>query len=134
MKQTPPDVVAEVSARMDSVTWTERHGAIVLVPELEEWLWHCEPALRAHFKIDESDLQRWSEEFALLHNQSVAQTKRAKPKELFHDIVLKRLGKTVSPRDFEQIGSRAGIGRLLHCPSFAALAKTLRGWFPPEPA
>ena len=37
----PEQAVTRIEQRLDGVTWTDRSAAVVVVPELEEWIWHC---------------------------------------------------------------------------------------------
>ena len=41
-----------------------------------------------------------------------------------------KLKQTISPRDFEEIGTRASITKLRNCDSFLRIADILRTWFP----
>ena len=102
----------------------------VLEPELEQWIWHCEPALAAHLKVTATELSAWGEAFARRGGTTVEAAKRDAPKELFEEIVKIRMKKPISPRDFEHIGRRASIPALLACPSFAAVVRALRSRFP----
>lgn len=132
-KQTPAQAAADIAGRMDDVTWANNHTVVVLEPELEIWLWHCESALRAHLDVSADELLKWIEVFAGRARETPEAVKRDSPKDLFEDIVKVRLKRTISPRDFEHIGRRASIRGLMSCPSFAAIAGALREWFPPEP-
>ena len=38
-KLNPDQAAIRIQERLDGVTWTGRSSAMVLVPELEEWLW-----------------------------------------------------------------------------------------------
>jgi len=91
----------EVSRRMDSVTWAGRHMTVALMPELEQWLWHCEAALASHLGITQQDLQDRVGEYARGERISADHAKQDRPKELFEAIMLRQLRRTISPRDFE---------------------------------
>jgi hypothetical protein len=39
--RTPENATHTIQGRLDGVTWADRSAAVVIVPELEEWLWHC---------------------------------------------------------------------------------------------
>jgi len=102
----------------------------VLVPELEQWLWFCENAVAAHCGVTALQLQQWVDERASKLGKSVEELKNQQPKELFEHVVRERIKRTISPRDFEEIGRRASVSALLACDSFSAIAQTLRAWFP----
>ena len=55
--------------------------------------------------------------------------KMEQPKELFEFLIRDRLRRTISPRDFEKIGERAGIKGLMMCESFRHVVEILRDWF-----
>ncbi|BCL75793.1 hypothetical protein JHS3_15290 [Jeongeupia sp. HS-3] len=129
-RQDAASVAAEIQNKLDSYTWSGNSAVTVLVPELEEWLWHCESALVAHCRISPQQLQQWIDEHAVNQKQNPAELKTSQPKELFEHIVKQKLRKTISPRDFEEIGKRAGIKGLEACPSFASICACLRNWFP----
>ena len=132
-RQTAVRIASDVVNRMDGVSWANNHAVAVLEPELEQWLWHCEPALAEHLHITLDQLREWTTAFAQQAKQPPDSVKRDNPKELFEHIVKIRLKHTISPRDFEHIARRASVVGLMGCPSFATIADTLRGWFPPEP-
>lgn len=132
-RQAPDEVRAELQDKLDSFTWRTNSSVQVLVPELEQWLWFCEPALVAHCGITSVQLQEWVSDQAAKLRQPVEQLKQRQPKELFEHIVRERLRRTISPRDFEEIGRRASVKGLMACPSFRVLVETLRSWFPEPP-
>ena len=117
-KQSPDVVRNEVQKRLDSCTWSENSAVTIFVPELEEWLWYCENALLAYWGISTEDLGAWLDERANKLGKSVATLKTEQPKELFEYVMRERLKRTISPRDFEEIGRRAGIKGLMDCDSF----------------
>lgn len=130
-KQTPNEVEQDVQARLDSVTWRGNSAVTVLVPELEQWLWFGEGALARHCGVALAQLNVWAEERADKLARPVAELKAKQPKELFEHIMRDRLKRTISPRDFEEIGKLISVRRLLACDSFSSVLTTLRGWFPP---
>jgi hypothetical protein len=130
-KQTPSEVEKDMQDRLDSVTWRDNSTVAVLVPELEHWLWFSESAIAKHCGVALAQLNSWAEERAGKLGRPAAELKAEQPKELFEHIMRDRLKRTISPRDFEEIGTAISIRRLLVCDSFLSLLKTLRGWFPP---
>jgi hypothetical protein len=37
-----------IQKRLDGVTWAGRSAAVVAIPEIEEWLWHCHKSMAKH--------------------------------------------------------------------------------------
>ena len=129
-KQTPEAVQVDIQGKLDSYTWKDNSAVTILVPELEQWLWFCESAVAAHYAITATQLTQWVDERAAKLGKTPAVLKNEQPKELFEHVVRERIKQTISPRDFEEIGNRAGVNGLLECPSFSAIVGTLRAWFP----
>ncbi|MFB1485593.1 MULTISPECIES: hypothetical protein [unclassified Thiocapsa] len=102
----------------------------MLVPELEQWLWFCEGAIASYCSITPDQLRAWMQDRADKLSLPVAKLIEAQPKELFEYIMRDRLRRTISPRDFEEIGKRASVTSLQKCDSFASIVRTLHGWFP----
>jgi hypothetical protein len=130
-KQTPEQAQTDMQAKLDAYTWKDNSAVIVLVPELEQWLWFCENALAAHYATTANQLAQWVDERAAKLGKASATLKKEQPKELFEHVVRERIKRTISPRDFEAIGNRASVNGLLACPSFSTIIETLRAWFPP---
>lgn len=130
-RKPPEEIIHEIQTRLDRFSWSGRSAVVVLVPELEEWLWHAEKAILAHFELTESDLKLWVEDHAKKLRRSIEEIKNSQPKEMFEYCIRDRLRRTISPRDFEEIGKIAGVHGLMKCQSFAAIVNQLRIWFPP---
>ncbi|BCU06240.1 methylation-associated defense system protein MAD4 [Allochromatium tepidum] len=131
-KQNSIQVAGEIQNKLDAYTWSGNSAVTVLVPELEQWLWHCENAVAAHCNVTTAQLEEWVAQRAQKLNISAETLKRNQPKELFEYVMREKLKRTISPRDFEEIGSRAGITKLLACDSFRSIYDALRHWFPPD--
>jgi hypothetical protein len=129
-KQSPDQVAADIQGKLNSFTWRDNSAVTVLVPELEQWLWHCENAVAAHCNVTAVQLGQWVAERGEKLGRSVDGLKQQQPKELFEHIMRDRLKRTISPRDFEEIGKRSSINGLLSCDSFRSIVETLRVWFP----
>lgn len=128
---SPEALETEIQQRLDGCTWSGRSAAAVLVPELEVWLWHCQPALAAHCGKSLSEVDEWVEGFAQKLGKPLDALKSEQPKELFEYLIGQRLRRTISPRDFDEIGKKASLKTLRNCASFARINDLLRGWFPP---
>lgn len=133
-KQGPIQAAGEIQNKLDAYTWSGNSAVAVLVPELEQWLWHCENAVAAHCGVTTAQLGEWVAGRALKLNISAETLKQGQPKELFEYVMREKLKRTISPRDFEEIGKRAGITGLLACGSFRSIVDALRLWFPPDMA
>lgn len=131
-KQTPGQVQADTQAKLDAYTWKDNSAVTVLIPELEQWLWFCENAVAAHCQITLNQLAQWVDERAARLGKPAAVLKQEQPKELFEYVMREKLERTISPRDFEEIGVQAGVNGLLGCASFSAIVGILRAWFSPE--
>lgn len=126
----PQESAAEIQDKLDRFTWKDNSSAVVLMPELEEWLWHCQAALAAHAGLSGAELQAIVDERAAALGISVADAQAKQPKELFEHMMRDRIRRTISPYDFEQIGQRASVKSLRSCDSFRAVADSLKAWFP----
>lgn len=131
-KQGPSDVGKDIQDKLDSYTWCGKSAVVVLVPELEQWLWHCENAVAAHCGVTVAQLEQWVDDCAQRLRNDGDVIKREQPKELFEYVMRNSLKRTISPRDFEEIGKRASVTALLGCDSFRSIVEVLRLWFPLE--
>lgn len=128
-KQSPEEVGLEIQDKLDRFSWSGNSAVTVLVPELEQWLWFCDNAVAAHCGVSVGELQQWMRERATKLGKSVEQITRQQPKELFEHVMRDRLKRTISPRDFEEIGRQASVNALLVCTSFDSIVRRLRDWF-----
>jgi hypothetical protein len=131
-KQTPAEVAAEIQDKLDRFTWIDNSAVTLLVPELEQWLWFCETAVATHCRISPEELRQWIQQRADRFGLDMAALKANQPKEVFEHIMRDRLKRTISPRDFEEIGKRASVNALMDCDSFHAIVDVLRIWFPQQ--
>lgn len=131
-KQAPESLQAEVQNKLNGSSWKNSSAVIIIVPELERWLWFCENAVADHYAITRTTLQSWVNDRAGQMDIAADDLKKHKPKELFEYIVRDRLKRTISPRDFAEIGELASVKGLLKCDSFYSVAKVLRAWFPQD--
>jgi hypothetical protein len=100
----PDDCATSVQCRLDSFTFKDRSTAIVIAPELEEWLWHDTEAIANNVEVDAIPGPK----------ERLRQVFRRKP----------------LPRDFEQIAARANLQAWDSSPSFHTMKTTLQNWFP----
>jgi N-acetylneuraminic acid mutarotase len=129
-KQSPEQVRDEIQNKLDSYTWSDNSSVTIFVPELEQWLWYCENALISYCGISAEQLNTWLVDRSAKLGKSVDVLKDDQPKELFEYVMRERLKRTISPRDFAEIGKLAGVTGLMNCESFRSVAEVLRAWFP----
>jgi hypothetical protein len=75
-KQEPNQVGVEVQSKLDSYSWSTNSAVVVLVPELEQWLWHCENAVAAHCGVTTAELEQWIAERAQKLRSTIPATKQ----------------------------------------------------------
>lgn len=129
-KHSPEAVREDIQTKLDSYTWKDNSAVIILVPELEQWIWFCENALLDHYGITGNQLQSFIDDCSRKLGSSSERLKTEQPKELFECVIRDRLKRTISPRDFEEIGRLAGVKGLMDCESFRSIVEILRVWFP----
>src|ERR1035438_5004683 len=59
LRYSPEQAALHMQHRLDTCTWKDASAAIVVVPELEEWLWHDPAALCRHWGITPETLDLW---------------------------------------------------------------------------
>ena len=74
---------ARIQERLDGVTWVGNSGAVSIVPELEEWLWHATSAIKRYFGMTQRQLTDWMNEYATKKRTTAADITQSAPKELF---------------------------------------------------
>jgi hypothetical protein len=129
-QKTPDEARKAIRLRLDQATWRDRSEAVVIVPELEEWLWHNPASIARRLGVAVGTLEQWAGEFAEGQGTDYPTCKEHTPKELFRNSVYRcRKGRPL-PEDFEQIALRAGLKDWQKSPTFAAFVTILRTWFP----
>lgn len=127
----PELVQHQIQSKLDTFTWQNNSAVIILVPELEEWIWYCESAILGHYGMTHAQLGQWMDDgVKKLGGTTADGVKVGHPKELFEYVVRYRLHRTISPRDFHEIAKRASIPKLMQCHSFFSIVEKLRVWFP----
>jgi len=130
-RNSPDECAKQVQQRLDDVSWKNRSAAVVIVPELEEWLWHNVASFCSHFGITQMRLNGWVDDFANSCGLTSSAAVAERPKELFEFICLKKLRRTISPADFRAIARRASLTAWRRSGSFRQIVTVLRTWFPP---
>jgi len=128
-KQSAQALEHELQIKLNAYTWLDNSCVVVIVPELEEWLWHSVSTLATHYKLTASQIVEWAEDWAKTKEMTFMQAQSSQPKEMFEFMVRYHLQKTISPRDFELMAQRVSISALQKSASFLKINQTLKNWF-----
>lgn len=125
---TRTELEATVETALRKAGWDDRAAAIVIAPELENWVWspshHLEKCLG--WNDPKQSLREW-----LLEKEFLAegkQIKPARPKESM-DVVLKYVKRPRSSAIYRAIAEKVSVTSCTD-PAFQKLCKTLQTWFP----
>jgi hypothetical protein len=129
-KRKPNVAVSRIQQRLNGVTWADNLAALVVVPELEEWLWHCPAALARFMGLNLTEFDSVTDPLAADLSGSREHCCREKPKELFEAILYRQKRRKPLPEDFAMFGSSAKVEQLCASATFARLIEILRSWFP----
>jgi hypothetical protein len=107
--------------------WEDRAAAIVIDPELENWLWTDSPHVAEEIGWTRgiSDLREWLHDAGFL---AQGQSKPSDPKAA-KQRVMQLTKKHSSAALFQAVAKRVSLQRCVD-PAFRKLKATLRGWFP----
>jgi hypothetical protein len=128
--QQPEAAVQAIEQRLTGVTWKDRSAAVVAVPELEEWIWRCQPSLAKHLGVSTSALQEMTDRFPLNKRLSREELFRKHPKELFEFVLYLKERRKPLPNDFVALAQRCRLEAWRGSRTFARLVETLKTWFP----
>jgi len=120
---------AEVERNLGANGWEGRCRVVVIVPELDIWVWSPSPALDQLF--ERSGNPGWLRTF--LEGQgywSPGDAKPGRPKEAF-EAALRAAGKARSAAHYGSLAERLPF-ESCRDPAFQRLRSTLRSWFPAE--
>ena len=121
-----------IRLRLRQVTWEDRSEAVVVSPEIEEWLWRAPAALARYLGINDAKLQQYVDSFAGKRNTDGDGCKASYPKELFEYCLYQTRRRKPLPEDFKQIAARANLLAWQASPTFGGFIEVLRVWFPRE--
>jgi hypothetical protein len=127
--RSPEESMALIQERLDGITWLRRASAVVLLPELEEWLWHCKRSIAMRLKMTELELSASMKLASDRLGRSPEQSMRELPKELFGTVFYGKMKKQPLPEDFKALGASARIADLRRSASFESFNRILHGWF-----
>jgi hypothetical protein len=125
----PEQAATRIQQRLDGVTWIER-SAVVVVPELEEWLWHCPAGVARHLGSDATELDTLADRVVIGLNLSRELCCRQRPKELFEGVLYYKRRRKPLPEDYKMLGSSANLAKWGASETFGRLVEILRAWFP----
>jgi hypothetical protein len=128
----PAEAVTRIEQRLNGVTWTDRSAAVVVVPELEEWLWHCPTTIAQHLDLNSAAFDELTARAAVQIERSRERCCRELPKELFELIFYYKSRRKPLPEDFRMLGSSANLSNWVRSESFDRFVGILRAWFPPR--
>ncbi len=124
---TPPhELQRRLNGELENSAWGGRARVIVLLPELEVWIWSDSPHVdeTAGWKNKTPGLRAWLTEKGLWKEKEI---KPARPKEAF-EAALRAAKKPRSSSLYKQIAQRASFRRCTDA-AFLELKNILTGWF-----
>ncbi|MEI6984876.1 MAG: hypothetical protein WCK65_02010 [Rhodospirillaceae bacterium] len=128
--ETADKSAAEVQNRLDRRSWTNNSLAVVLCPELEEWLWYSPVSVATNLGWTLEKLDHEIDKYAKTIKKSRDYVLKNTPKETWENLKKKVARQTISPRDFASIAKNASLAAWGDSPSFALIKTTLITWFP----
>ncbi len=126
---SPEECVARIHLRLDGVSWKDHSGAVVIVPELEEWFWHNTTSICKLLEIGERELSILIARYCHDKREEHEEVMRTNRKELFRFVLYEKQQRKPLPSDFEQIGKAASLRAWQKSSSFAQLVSILQDWF-----
>ncbi len=127
-ENVPPEILeASVRESLSAEGWGNRAEAVVIVPELEAWVWSDSPhvASALGWQGHPTELRSY------LEKQGLWQAEAPKPHDpkACVENVLRQAQKSFSAAIFARLAQSVGLDRCTD-PAFAKLKQVLRGWFP----
>jgi len=123
------DIEAEVEERLSRAGWGDRALAVVLDPELENWMWSDSPQVDQclGWASREPPLRSW---LAANHLWPEGAVKPPDPKDAV-ERVLREVRQPRSSSIYRRLAEHVSLQRCGD-PAFHKFRDALRGWFPPE--
>ncbi|HXB71624.1 MAG TPA: hypothetical protein VNY05_25530 [Candidatus Acidoferrales bacterium] len=122
--------VVKIQERLDGVTWTNRSAAVVVVPEMEEWLWHCPASVAGYLGSNAAEFEIVTARAATRLGRTRDRCYGESPKELFEAVLYDKKRRKPLPEDFAALGSSADVTSWCRSETFARFVAILRAWFP----
>ena len=128
-KFTSQKLQADLNQKLEQ-NWGCRARAIILIPELEAWVWSGsrEVVNTLGWKNNQKSLSAWLEKE---NWTSEGKPKPDRPKEAF-EAVLRKVGRARSARLYEELATKVSLKKCQD-ESFLEFKQILKKWFPPEP-
>lgn len=124
---TPTELQKALNVDFSHTDWRDQAKTVVIVPELEAWLWrdsrHLEEVVG--WKTKQRGIYRWLRENGWIEQGDL---KPGRPKEAF-EAALRRTMKRRSSSLYLQIAQRVSLAKC-EDKSFQDLTEVLRAWFP----
>lgn len=119
----------QVEQRLEQNGWGDRSAAVVIDPELEQWVWSISHAVNRSlgWAGRTPSLRTWLQEQGLLREHEV---KPSRPKDALL-AALRHARKPPSSSIFRQLGESVPL-RSCSDPAFLKLRRILGSWFPSE--
>ncbi len=128
-KRTPDESRTQIQARLDGVTWQGHSGTVVLVPELEEWIWYDPDAVCQCLRLTPPESAQLVTTYADREGRTTEELKAEKPKELFEFVLLRAQRRKPLPSDFTRIAKCARLQLWRGSESFRHFVGMIQGWF-----
>lgn len=119
----------QVEEKLAAAGWSERVRAVVIEPELEQWVWSDSPQVDAvlGWSGRSPALRSWLREKGYL---GAGQSKAHPPKEAMES-ALREVNRPWSSKLFQSLGAKVSVDRCRE-PSFLRLKGIMQSWFPVE--
>jgi hypothetical protein len=120
---------SQLEGRLRQAGWEDRAAAVVISPELENWVWSDSPHLERALGWERgpAPLRSWLQEKSLLE---AGAAKPARPKEAV-ELALWTVRKPRSSAIYLELARSVSTDRCTD-PAFLKLKRCLREWFPPS--
>lgn len=118
------EIESDIETRMQRDGWGGRANAVVIEPELENWIWSDSPHVERILGWQHKRLHSWLMQKGLLQR---GENKPTRPKEVLH-IVLKEVNKSKSASMYKEIAEKVSLNRCVD-PSFNRFKNILQNWF-----
>ena len=125
-QMTRVELEKDLESRRAASGWGDRAAAIVIDPELENWIWSGSPRVDdvLGWRGRTPTLRQWLRDQRML---AEGQTKPPRPKEATN-AAMKKVMKRRSSDVYAEIASQVSLTRCVD-PAFLKLLEVLRGWF-----
>lgn len=124
---TPEQLKKQLDEKLKNGPWGLKARTIILVPELESWVWSDSPQVDNALRWQEKNLtlRQWLRRNNWLQDET---DKPQQPKEAL-DAALRHTAQSHSASLFKRLAEKVSVKRC-NDPSFVCLCHTLREWFP----